>query len=44
MTFFWLIAWLIMGLPPLHRWNAALVSLCVCVVIDILTMRSRGEL
>ena len=44
MTFFWLIAWLVMGLPALHRWNAPLVSLCICVVIDVLTTMSRDEL
>lgn len=44
MTFFWLVAWLIMGLPPLERWNAALVSLCVCVVIDLVQLHGLGDL
>lgn len=44
MTLLWLIAWLVMGLPPVHRWNAALVSLVVCVVIDLTASHRRGEL
>lgn len=36
MTFLWLIFWLIEGTPALHPWNAWLVGLVVCVVIDVL--------
>lgn len=35
-TGLWIIAWLMMGLPPLHRWDAALVSLIVCLGLDSL--------
>lgn len=34
MTFLWLLAWGMMGLPPVHRWDAALVSLIICLVLD----------
>lgn len=35
MTFIWLIVWLIQGTPALHQWNAWLVSLLICLALDI---------
>lgn len=36
MTFWWFIAWLLSSTPALHQWNAWLVALIVCAVIDVL--------
>lgn len=35
MTLIWLLVWLIEGTPYLHEWNAWLVSLIVCLLIDL---------
>jgi len=35
-TFFWLLVWLFSGAPALHQWNAWLVALIVCAIIDVI--------
>ena len=35
MTFIWLIVWLCSSTPPLHGWNAWLVSLLACAFLDL---------
>lgn len=38
MIFIWLIVWLISGTPPLHHWNAWVISLIVCAIISFYTI------
>jgi hypothetical protein len=42
MTIIWLIVWLVSGTPPLHQWNAWLVSLIVVLVLDLTGGSSRA--
>lgn len=35
MTFLWFIFWLLSGTPQLHQWNAWLIALIVCIVLDV---------
>jgi hypothetical protein len=37
MSFLWLIAWLIAGLPHLSTWNGWLIALIVCLALDACT-------
>ncbi len=40
MTILWLIFWLLSNTPPVHQWNAWLIGLIVCVVIDLTGSKS----
>lgn len=36
MTLIWLVVWLLQGHPALHQWNNWLISLCACIVMDMI--------
>ena len=38
-TLIWLIVWLVQGTPTVEPWNAWLVSLLVCIIIDLLDLK-----
>lgn len=43
MVFWWFIVWFIAGTPPLHQWNAWLVSLIVCILCAGFGAASRAS-
>ena len=39
MTLLWLIVWVLSGVPEVGHWNAWMIALGVCLLIDILGIR-----